>query len=295
MHSRSDRRAVAALALAVCFALPAHADEASRFGAWTLHSDHPLFGGLSAIEMSADGSRFVALSDRGAVIEAQVRRNDAGHVSGVDLQSVEELSGRDGLRGPWAARDSEGVAQAHDGTVFLSFEGDHRVVRYLGAGEMDVLPPHPDFADLQENASLEALAVDAEGTLYTIPERSGDLDRPFPIYRYTNGQWDSDLTLRRDGRFLVVGADFDDLGRLYVLERDFSLLFGFSTRIRRFEVTPERLISETIVLATRAGTHSNLEGLSVWRDGQGRLVASMVSDDNFSPLLPTQLVEYLLP
>ena len=42
------------------------------------------------------------------------------------------------------------------------------------------------------------------------------------------------------------------------------------------------------------GGFSNLEGLSVWRDGQGRLVGSMVSDDNFSPILPTELVEIIL-
>ena len=52
---------------------------------------------------------------------------------------------------------------------------------------------------------------------------------------------------------------------------------------------------EEIVFETGTGTHDNLEGLSVWRDDQGRLRATMISDDNFLALQRTELVEYLLP
>ena len=66
------------------------------------------------------------------------------------------------------------------------------------------VPPHPDFGRLQHNSGLEALAIDADGTLYAIPERSGKLERPFPVYRLRDGRWDKALRLRRDGTFLVV-------------------------------------------------------------------------------------------
>lgn len=295
MHPCFNRRAVSAFAIALCMALPVAAQEAVFFGAMTLQADHPLFGGLSAIEMTGDGTTMVVLSDRGAVIWADLGRDETGRASSFDLQQVEELTGRSGTRGTWAARDSEGLAMSSTGTLFLSFEGDHRVARYLGAGETQALPPHPAFADLQPNASLEALAIDAQGRLYTLPERSGELTRPFPVYRFSGGTWDTDLSVPRKGRFLAVGADFDDAGRFYLLERDFSLLFGFATRIRRFHVAADGLRDEEILLITRHGRFSNLEGLSIWRDAQGRIVASMVSDDNFSPILSTQLVEFLLP
>jgi len=42
-------------------------------------------------------------------------------------------------------------------------------------------------------------------------------------------------------------------------------------------------------------THDNLEGVSVWRDADGALRATLVSDDNFRFLQQTEIVEYLLP
>ncbi|NPD18765.1 esterase-like activity of phytase family protein [Alterinioella nitratireducens] len=294
MHRRSGRRLSAALVALTCLGAPAWAQEARLIGALTLRVDHPQWGGLSGVEMAGDGGSLVAVSDRGILFRATVTRDESGQITGLTLLTTDELTGRDGQRGPWAARDSEGLAMRADGTLFISFEGDHRVARYIGGGASEPLPPHPDFAGLQENASLEALAVDAEGTLYALPERSGETTRPFPVFRYRNGAWDRDLSLPREGDFLAVGADFDDRGRFYLLERDFSLFFGFATRIRRFEITESGLGRGEVLLQTRAGQHSNLEGLSLWRDAAGRLVASMVSDDNFSPLLPTQVVEYYL-
>jgi hypothetical protein len=87
-----------------------------------------------------------------------------------------------------------------------------------------------------------------------------------------------------------VGADFDDLGRLYLLERSTTPV-GFQTRVRRFDLTTGHR-SETDLFTSRPGQYSNLEGLSVWTDAQGRIRLTMVSDDNFSTLLRTQVVEY---
>jgi len=264
-------------------------------GALNIRSDAPLLGGLSALEMAGDGASMVVVSDRGIVFQAGIARDGAGRIAGVTLTGAEELLGQNGRRGPWAARDSEGVARGADGTLFLSFEGDHRVSRYLGGAQSEALPPHPDFAGFAPNAALEALAIDATGRLYALPEDPGAGAQDFPVYRFADGAWDRALSLPRRGRFLAVGADFDDLGRFYLLERDFSLLFGFAARIRRFALTDTGLTEEITLLTTRYGQFSNLEGLSLWRNAEGQIVASMVSDDNFSPLLPTQIVEYLLP
>jgi len=295
MHPRSVLRGLAALAAWIVFAVPGAAQQATLWGALNIRSAEPLLGGLSALEMADDGASMVALSDRGIVFQADIARDLAGRVTGVTLTSAEELLGQDGQRGPWAARDSEGVARASDGTLFLSFEGDHRVARYLGGALSEALPPHPDFAGFAPNAALEALAIDAAGRLYAVPEDPGPEALSFPVYRFADGTWDRLLSIPRAGGFLAVGADFDDMGRFYLLERDFSLLFGFAARIRRFTLTDAGLGDETTLLTTRYGQFSNLEGLSLWRNADGRIVASLVSDDNFSPFLPTQLVEYVLP
>jgi hypothetical protein len=92
-----------------------------------------------------------------------------------------------------------------------------------------------------------------------------------------------------------VAADFGPDGRFYVLERDFRALGGFSSRLRRFELGTDGLTGEAILLETPFALHDNLEGLSVWRDDQGVLRATMISDDNFIFVQQTQIVEYRLP
>lgn len=292
MQPRSGQLALTA-ALAAGFALTAIAQEPMLLGAFVIQSDHAMLGGLSAIEITDDGSGVLLLSDRGALFQGQITRDAAERIETLALVEPELLTGRDGQRGTRAARDSEGMAVDAAGRIFLSFEGDHRVVLHHAFGDT-VLPAAPGFAALENNASLEALAADAEGTLYALPEQTADRSADFPMFRYANGAWDESWTLPRQGQFLPVGADFDDRGRFYLLERDFSLLFGFTSRIRRFDVTPQGMQGGAILWQSRHGSYSNLEGLSVWRDRQGRLVATMVSDDNFSPILSTELVEILL-
>ena len=156
------------------------------------------------------------------------------------------------------------------------------------------MPSPPGFARLQTNSGLEALAIDAGGALYAIPERSGAWERPFPVFRLRDGRWDRSLSLRRDGTFLVAGADFGPDGRLYLLERDFRWLRGFATRIRRFDLGPGGFGAEALLLETPFGALDNMEGISVWRDDAGRTRVTLISDDNFFALQRTVIVEYLL-
>ena len=177
----------------------------------------------------------------------------------------------------------------------MSFEAFHRVWTYTSTkGEAAWLPRHPDFRTLQNNSALEALAIDAAGVLYAIPERSGKLDRPFPVYRYQNGQWDRKLSLPRHGQHLVVGADFGPDGKLYLLERHYAKLQGFSTRIRRFTLTAQGFDQGETLLETPVGRHDNLEGISVWQDTQGNTRVTLISDDNFRWFQRTEIVEYVV-
>jgi hypothetical protein len=114
------------------------------------------------------------------------------------------------------------------------------------------------------------------------------------VYRFKAGKWDIPFSVPRRGRFLIAGADIGPDGRLYVLERDFWVLGGFSSRVRRFEIKGDTLENETEVMRSFAGKHDNLEGISVWRDATG-LRMTLVSDDNFSRLQRTEIVEYRLP
>lgn len=255
-------------------------------------ADH---GGVSAIHVFPGGGRFLALSDRGSFTRGTFRRGPSGAVTGIDADPWRKLRGEG--EAPLRPRrtDSEGAAIGPDGAVYISFEGVARVLRYADVtGPAENLPVPPQFRRLQVNSALEALAAGPDGTLYTLPERSGAVDRPFPVWRFRRGRWDQPFALPRSGPFLAVSADIGPDGRFYLLERAFFGLGGFATRLRRWRLAGDGVSREETVLETPAGTHGNLEGLSVWRSSGG-LVATMVADDNFSLLLSTEIVEYRLP
>jgi len=295
------RIAVAARAVAV--QTPPGA-RARVLGALALSADHPRFGGFSGLALDPDGAGFTAVSDRGWFLTGRLTR-DGGALSGVTDARLHPMRDPRGRAVAGDQADAEGLAQGADGALFVSFEGDARVWRYAHPDAPAVaLPVAPAFRRLQRNSGLEALAITHDGALLTIPERSGALDRPFPVFRLDpdsdsdrrQGALDSDWrkgALPRDPPLLPTGADVAPDGMLYVLERDFSWLGGFSTRLRRASLADwPALRPET--LFTQRGGLDNMEGLASWRDDSGAVRLVMIADDNFSPLQRTVLMELRL-
>ncbi|WP_096784247.1 esterase-like activity of phytase family protein [Rhodobacter sp. CZR27] len=293
---RSPRLALTAglmLGLALCSSASAPPVGGTDCFVW--REDDVLFGGLSAIEMSADGREITVLSDRGAWTRGHVQRDAAGRITGIEVPPLRPLLARGTAPLARARSDSEGLAIAPDGTAYVSFEGAARVLRYRDlTGSAVNLRVHRDFALMQGNAALEALAIDRDGNLYTLPERSGSATRPFPVYRFREGRWDQPFAIPRRGAYLAVGADFGPDGRLYLLERRFRGLLGFGSRVRRFELGPAGILSEETVFESPSGVYDNLEGLAVWQEAGGGIVISMVSDDNFLFVQRTEIVEHRL-
>jgi hypothetical protein len=268
---------------------------ATYLGSTRWQLDDPAFGGFSGIELDQDGSRFIALTDRAHVIEGRLIRDSTGQITAITATGpLTQLRGIEGepLTGPTS--DAEGLAMAPQGGFYVSFEAQHRVRYYPAADQpAERIPSHPDFAAMQFNSSLEALAIDARGHLFTLPERSGALDRPFPVYRHDGQGWDIPFHIPRSGAFLPVGADIGPDGWLYLLERALTGP-GFRSRLRRFDISGDRLNAEEVLLQTRTAQHDNLEGISVWQDMQGRIRITMISDDNFKFFQRTEIVEYAL-
>lgn len=261
---------------------------------WT--SPEAAFGGLSAIAVIDDG-HILVLSDKGTLVEATVTRDATGIISGAKVQKIIALKDENGSVLTEKFSDSEGIDLAPDGSLIVSFEGKKaHVLRYdTWDGPARALPAPKSFGKFPRNAGFEAMTRDDHGTVFVIPEWSRTPRAAFRVYRLLDGTWDERFTLPHRGNFLPVSADFGPDGRLYVLERNFLGLMGFATRLRRFDVTEAGLAGEETLLETTAGVHDNLEGLSVWRDDQGELRATMVSDNNFQWFMRTDLVEYRLP
>jgi hypothetical protein len=245
-------------------------------------------GGLSAIDVLEGGAFAYILSDRGFLYRAAIIRDTAGRAVALHMRNTQRLRHDGETRHP----DSEGLAISADGAFFVSTEDPTRVLVYRwGNKDPDYLPDLPTTRALDDNRGFEALAIAPDGALHTLfemPERG-----EHTIYRFHNGQWSEVAQVPAVPGFAMVGADFDDTGRLYLLERAFSPL-GFRTRLRRLTFGPDGVQSE-ILLETEIGRFDNLEGVSVWRDDAGMRHISMISDNNFLSILDSALVEMPLP
>ena len=297
MPRRPFRALIAATLLGLVPASGAVPQALDLVGSYTWHrGDQENFGGFSAIEVDADGRSFVSISDRGWIVRGTLLRDTDGRITGVEAGPVEVLlSARTGEPLPSYYSNAEGMAMAPDGRIYVSFEGYHRLsVIEPGESSVRVLPPPPEFKGFQANSGLESLALDPQGRPIGILERSGDLNRPFPVYRLEkDGRWTRPYALPRKPPFLPVGADTGPDGRLYVLERHFAGI-GFQTRVRSFAFGKTGLEDERILLETPLGRHDNLEGISAWRDSTGAIRLTMISDDNLNLFQRTEIAEYRL-
>ncbi|WP_420585712.1 esterase-like activity of phytase family protein [Ruegeria sp.] len=291
------RRLAIQLSIAALLAGPLWAVEvktATQLGSYVWRHDADWFGGFSALHVSDNGRQMIALSDRAVLVRADIMR-DGDEIAGIRVTDQWPVLSSKGRLMSGGVGDSEGVAVRPDGSYYISFEGVHRVAWYAAPdAKARVLRRPRAFAELEQNGSFEALAIDTQGQLYTLPEKNRTQQGDIPVYRWDGQGWTTPFVLPQRGRFLPVSADFGPDGRFYVLERGLSLT-GFRSRLRRWRIEADVPLAEETLFTTGTGAHDNLEGLSVWRDDQGRLRATMISDDNFLALQRTELVEYLLP
>ena len=251
------------------------------------------FGGFSAIEVSDDGSQFYVLADRAQIRWGMIERDSAGLIRGMAMSGRAQLQDSKGVKlEPGWRGDSEGLALDPNGGFWVSFEGLDRVARYDDPDRPAIRLPVPAaFEALPINRGLEALAVDADGSLYTLPELIAEGEDSFPVWRFRDGEWDQPFRLPGSSKWQAVGADIGPDGRLYLLERHFRGLLGFQSRVRSFALSGDGLSDEVVLLESSTLQYDNLEGIAAWSDGIGIRI-TMISDDNFIPVQRTELVEY---
>ena len=273
-------------------------------GGLELTSSYREFGGFSAIRVAADGARFVALTDKGRWLTGRItyaRERPSGIADAV----MAPILGSDGR--PLASRgwyDTESIAE-DGGTLYVGIERVNRIVRFdfgrdgvLARGTPIPIPP--GISKLPNNKGLEAMVVvpsglPLAGTLIALSERGLDAQgnlRAFLI----GGPRAGEFSIRRRDDFDISDCALLPSGDLLILERRFSWWSGIAMRIRRIPlaaIAPGALVDgRELVFADMGYQIDNMEGLSVHRTADGELILTLVSDDNFSALQRTILLQF---
>ncbi|WP_171172600.1 esterase-like activity of phytase family protein [Ruegeria sp. HKCCA0370] len=252
------------------------------------------FGGLSGLEISEDGTKLIAVSDRPVLVFAKVQRQGDSIVGIRNIEIVRPRTPGSMNYHDEVNSDLEALALEKNGRLWVSTENYHDV-EYFNPGEytanhIDYETETQAFRSLPYNQGLEALSLDPRGRVIAIPETWPG--NSFPVFRLENGEWSVSGEIRKSGSYVPVGADTGPDGHLYLLERRFAWGIGFSNRVRRFAFVEDKIVETDTLLQTKIRTHGNLEGIAVWSDASNAIRLTMVSDDNFRMFLDTEIVEY---
>jgi hypothetical protein len=271
-----------------------------------LTSLFPGFGGLSGLRLDAKGERFISFSDKGNWFTGRIVYSGREMVELDDVEAAPML-GPDGR--PITARgwfDSESIAL--DGSlVYIGLERVNQVLRFDFAkgftrARGEVVPMPPAVKKLPFNKGLEALVfvpkgLPLAGTLIAISERGLDAGGNLIAF-LVGGPTPGQFSVRRTDNFDVSDAVLLPSGELLVLERKFSLLAGIGIRIRRIalvSLAPGAVVDGPSIFDADLGEEiDNMEGIDAHVTPEGDTVLTMVSDDNFSLIQRTLLLQFTL-
>lgn len=275
-------------------------------GGLQLTSPHKEFGGLSGLHMEPDGEHFLSLSDKGYWVRGRiVYKNDAPFgITEAEIAPILAEDGRSLASRGWY--DTESLT-FDGGIAYIGIERVNQIVR-LDYGKDGLLararaiPAPPAVSKLPHNKGLECLAfvpqgMPLAGTLIAVSERGLD-DKGNLLAFLIGGPLPGDFTVHRTDDFDISDCAIAPQGDLLLLERRFSWRRGVAIRMRRIplsSIRPGAVIEGRIVIEADLGYQiDNMEGLGVHRAANGDIVLTMVSDDNFSPLQRTLLLQFTL-
>jgi hypothetical protein len=264
------------------------------------------FGGFSAFRVDAKGEGFIAMNDKGDWFTGRLTYSGMALSGLADVRSAPML-GIDGR--PITTKklfDSE--ALAIDGmTLYVGIERANRILKFdfrqggiASRGEEIAVPPA--LRRLPHNKGPEGLVfvpkgMPNEGSLLVFSERGLDASGNLIAF-LIGGTKSGQFAIRRTGDFDVSDAALLPSGDLLLLERKFSVLAGVGIRIRRIPlraIAPGALVDGPSIFEADLGYEiDNMEGLDVHVTGDGDTVLTMISDDNFSILQRTLLLQFTL-
>ncbi|MBC9883771.1 twin-arginine translocation signal domain-containing protein [Bradyrhizobium sp. INPA01-394B] len=273
-----------------------------------LTSPHRGFGGLSGFRFLDDvGERFLALSDQGSWFTGRIRY-DGGRMVGLDGVEAAPMLNAEGRpiteKRLWY--DTESLAR--DGSVvYVGLERVNQIMRFDFArggtsARGEVIASPAAIRKLPVNKGLEALAFVPKGqplagTLIALSERGLDASGNLVAF-LIGGPSPGQFAVRRTDKFDISDAVLLPSGELLILERKFSWFTGINIRIRSLplkSIAPGALVDGPVLFEADLGDEvDNMEGIDAHVSAEGETVLTMVSDDNFSMLQRTLLLQFTL-
>lgn len=275
-----------------------------------LTSPYRGFGGLSGIRfLDGKGERFLAISDQGGWFTGTIRYAGREMTGLADVEAAPVL-GADGRpiteKKLWY--DTESLAR--DGNlVYVGLERVNQILRYDFArggtrarGEVISVPPA--LRKLPYNKGLEAMVVVPKGqgqplagSLIAFSERGLDADGNLVAF-LIGGPTPGQFSVRRTEKYDISDAVLLPSGELLILERKFSWFTGVNIRIRSIplkSIVPGALVDGPALFAADLGHEiDNMEAIDAHVTADGETVLTLISDDNFSMLQRTLLLQFTL-
>jgi hypothetical protein len=271
-------------------------------GGLDVSSDDRNFGGLSGIDMLDADTAFM-ISDSGTFVRARLVHEN-GRLVGLSDAEIESLF-PDGDMSKEVG-DAEDVAlDPNDptrGVVVRERQANAMLTFDLENGRPENFAPRVVGAEnrlLRSNKGLESVAYAPESSAYagqivTIAEHPPRGETDIPGWIAGLGEF----TIARRDDFDVSSARFLPGGDLMLLERRYSPGWGIAVRLRRIAgdslKVGARLDGAILLDAGMTSQIDNMEGLAVSRDTAGRTILTLVSDDNYSILQRTLILQFAL-
>jgi hypothetical protein len=281
-----------------------------------LTSPHRGFGGLSGLRFLDDkGERFLALSDQGTWFTGAIRY-DGSRMTGLDDVETAPMLNAEGRpiteKRLWY--DTESLAR--DGSTFyVGLERVNQIMRFDFAkggtrAHGEVIASPSAIRKLPYNKGLEAMvfvpkgkekdkdkSTPLAGTLIAFSERGLDADGNLLAF-LIGGASPGQFAVRRTEKFDISDAVLLASGEVLILERKFSWFTGIDIRIRAIplaSIAPGALVDGPELFRADLGHEvDNMEGIDAHVTATGETVLTMVSDDNFSMLQRTLLLQFTL-
>jgi hypothetical protein len=259
-------------------------------GGWSLESNDPRFGGISA--MHVDGGRVSAFSDAGWLIRFPLPGASAEAPARiVPLPGMAESADKK------ADRDVEAMA-VYGPLAWVILERRNVAIRYRRDGwRADSAAQPPSMKDWRANNGTEAMLRLPDGRFLVFSEGKGGLSEALMFLGdpATPGTRAVRMRYRPPEGYRITDAALTGDGRMLLLNRDVNLLKGgFVAKLAVAPIPETRrgaLITGEVIADLKRPLSDNMEALSVTREG-GRDILWMASDNNYNSIQRTLLLSF---